>query len=235
MNLNDRMKAKFVSLTLILALAAPLPGGASAEEAPSQPSNDSKASNSAAHPPDSSPVGNDATPSSGAAKTEDIDTRITVQPHGPPAGRSGKLGGTANPVMPFKLTNPHRRTFSPSRAAHRSSPNDSGALGVAHQDLQQNPGERFEYKSLGQRPASGSPGGGAASFGLAKPGGIPGRQPFVHPSGISPISGGAKNFAHGGIGGPSFNHRAVQSSSVGIGGPARTATGIDGTSIRKVH
>jgi hypothetical protein len=235
MNFDDRMKAKFVYVVLVLALTAALPKGALAEEAAPQPSRDSKPANSGAHPSDSSPVGKDAAPDSGAVNTQDVDTRITVQPHGPPAGKPGRLGGAASPVVPFKLANPHRRTFSPSRAAHRSSPNDSGFSGVQHQDVQQNQGARFDYKSLGQGPAMGAPGGGVASFGLAKPGGVPVHQPFVRPSGISPIGNGAKNFTHGGIGGPSLNHRTVQSSTVGIGGPARTATGIDGTSIHKVH
>jgi hypothetical protein len=63
--------------------------------------------------------------------TEDIDTRITVQPHGPPAGKPGRVGGATNPIVPLKLINPHRRTFSPSRAANRFAPNASGIPGAS--------------------------------------------------------------------------------------------------------
>jgi hypothetical protein len=233
MTINDRLKLKFVSLTLTLAFAAALATSAAAEDAAPQPSSDAKATNSAAHSPDSSPASNNSAPGSGGANPEDIDTRITVQPHGPPAGKPARVGGATNPIVPLKLINPHRRTFSPSRAANRFAPNGSGVLGVQHQNVRQNLGERFEYQGLGQRPAIGGSGGvGGASLGLAKPGSTPGRQQILQPTGISPIAGGAKTLIRGGIGGASVNRHAVGSGTAGIGGPARTVTGINGTSVQ---
>ena len=111
--INDRLKLRFVSFTLMLSLAAALAMSAAAEEAAPQPSSDAKATNSGTHSPDSSPTGKNSPPPSGEANTEDIDTRITVQPHGPPAGKPGKVGGATNPIVPLKLVNPHRRTFLP--------------------------------------------------------------------------------------------------------------------------
>jgi hypothetical protein len=231
MTINDRLKLKFVSLTLILSLAAALATSAAAEEAAPQPSSDAKAANSAAHSPDLSPTDNNSTPPSGGANTEDIDTRITVQPHGPPPGRPGRVGGTTNLIVALKLVNPHRRTFSPSRAANRFVPNGSGIPGPQRQNVQQNLGEHFEYKGPGQRSVIGGTGGGGG-VGLAKPGSPLGRQQILQPTGISPVAGGSKTLIRGGIGGASLNHHAVGSGTVGIGGPARTVTGINGTSIQ---
>jgi hypothetical protein len=236
MTINDQLKLKFVSLTLILSLAGALAMSAAAEEASPQPSSDAKATNSAAHSPDSSPTDNNSTPPSGGANTEDIDTRITVQPHGPPPGKPGRVGGATNQIVPLELVNPHRRTFSPSRAAGRFVPNASGIPGPQRQNGQQNLGKRFEYKGLGRRPViGGTGGGGSGGVGLAKPGSTLGHQQILQPTGISPITGGAKTLIRGGIGGASLNHRAVGSGTVGIGGPARTVTGINGTSIRETH
>ena len=233
MTINDRLKLKFVSLTLTLALAAALATSAAAEDAAPQPSNDAKATNSAAHSPDSLPTGNNSTPPSAGANTEDIDTRITVQPHGPPPGKPGRVGGATNLIAPLKLVNPHRRTFSPSRAANRFVPNGSGIPGPQRQNVQQNLGEHFEYKGLGQRSViGGTGGGGGGGVGLAKPGSPLGRQQILQPTGISPVAGGSKTLIRGGIGGASLNHHAVGSGTVGIGGPARTVTGINGTSIQ---
>jgi hypothetical protein len=220
MTIDDRLKLKFVSLALTLAFAAALATSAAAEDAAPQPSSDAKAANSPAHSPDSLPASNNSAPASGGANTEDIDTRITVQPHGPPAGKPGRVGGATNPVVPLKLINPHRRTFSPSRAADRFAPNGSGVVGVQRQNVRQNLGERFEYQGPGQRP------------GLAKPGSTPGRQQILQPTGIPPIAGGAKTLIRGGIGGASVNRHPVGSGTAGIGGPARTVTGINGTSVQ---
>jgi hypothetical protein len=233
MTINDWPKLKVVSLTLTLVFAAALATSAAAEDAAPQPSSDAKATNSPAHSPDSLPANNSSASASGGANTEDIDTRITVQPRGPPAGKPGRVGGATNPIVPLKLINPHRRTFSPSRAANRFAPNGSVVLGVPRQNVRQNPGERFEYQGLGQRPAIGGNGGvGDAGLGLAKPGSALSRQQIPQPTGISPITGGAKTLIRGGIGGASVNHHAVGSGTARIGGPARTVTGINGTSVQ---
>jgi hypothetical protein len=232
MMINDRLKLRFVSFTLMLSLAAALAMRAAAEEAAPQPSSDAKAANSGTHSPDSSSTGKNSPPPSGEANTDDIDTRITVQPHGPPPGKPGKVGGATNPIVPLKLVNPHRRTFSPSRAANRFVPNASGFPGPQHQNVQQNLGQRFEYQGLGQR---GTGGGGGGGVGLAKPGSPFGRQQVFQPSGISPIAGGSKTLIRGGIGGANLNRRVVGSGTSGIGGPTRTVTGINGSSIRETH
>jgi hypothetical protein len=236
MTINNRLKLKFVSLALTVVLAAASATSATAEDAAPQPSSDAKETNSAVHLPDSLPVNNNSAPASGGANTEDIDTRITVQPHGPPAGKPGRVGGATNPIVPLKLINPHRRTFSPSRAANRFAPNASGIPAPQRQNVQQNLGERFEYQGLGQRPAIGGTGGvGGGGVGLAKPGSTLGHQQILQSTGISPAAGGSKTLIRGGIGGASLNHRAVGSGTAGIGGPARTVTGINGTSVRETH
>jgi hypothetical protein len=234
MTINDRVKLKFVSLTLTLVFAAALATSAAAEDAAPQPSSDTKATNSPAHSPDSLPANNSSASASGGANTEDIDTRITVQPHGAPAGKFGRVGAT-NPIVPLKLSNPHRRTFSASRAANRFAPNASGVPAPERQNLQQNFGERFEYQGPGQRPAIGGTGGvGGGGVGLAKPGSTLGHQQNVQPTGISPLGANAKTL-HGGIGGSSITHHAVGIGSAGIGGPARAKTGLNGTLMRDTH
>jgi hypothetical protein len=230
MMFHDRLKLKFVSLMLTFALSAALAMSAAAEDAAPQPSNDAKATNSAAHSPDSSPASDNAAPASGGANGEDIDTRITVQPHGPSGGKFGKAGGATNPIVPLKLINPHRRTFSPSRAANRFAPNASGVPAPQRQNGQQKFGERFERRTIG-----GTVGVGGGGVGFAKPGSILDHQQILQPTGISPIAGGSKTLVRGGIGGASLNHHAAGSGTAAIGGPARTVTGINGTSIRETH
>ena len=205
MVVNDRLKLRFVSFTLMLSLAAALAMSAAAEEAAPQPSSDAKAANSGTHAPNLSPTGKNSPPPSGEANTDDIDTRITVQPHGPPAGKPGKVGGATNPIVPLKLVNPHRRTFSPSRPPIVSCQR-VGLRRPQHQNVQQNLGQRFEYQGLGQR---GTGGGGGGGVGLAKPGSPFGRQQAFQPSGISPIAGGSKTLIRGGIGGANLNRRVA--------------------------
>ena len=229
MIVKRRMKLKFVSLSLRLVFAAALATSAAAEDAAPQTSSDAKATSSPAHAPDLLPAGNNSTPPSGGANTEDIDTRITVQPRGPSSGKPGRVGSTTSPIVPLKLINPHRRTFSPSRAANRLPPNASSIPGVQRQNVKQNVGERFEYKGLAQRPAiAGTSGAGSGGLGLVKPASTLGRSPAVQPTVTSPLAGDAKTVIRGGIGGPSLNHHAST-----LGGPARTVTGINGTSIRE--
>jgi hypothetical protein len=236
MTIDGRMKLKFVCLSALLALAAALATSAAAEEAAPQPSGDAKTTSSPAHSPDALPAGNSSAPAPGAANTEDIDTRITVQPHGPSSGKPGRVGTATTPIVPLKLINPHRRTFSPSRAANRLPPSASGVPSSQRQNVQQNPGERVEYKGFGQRPSIGGAGGvGVSGLAVGKPGSGLVRQPAVPSIGIPPLGAGPKTVIHGGIGGASLNRHATGSATVGIGGPARTVTGINGTSIRETR
>jgi hypothetical protein len=230
---NGWMKLRFVSLSPMLLLAAALATRAASEEAAPQPPGDAKAANSPAHSPDAVPSGDNSTPAPGRATADDVDTRITVQPHGPSSGKPGRLGGATSPVVPLKLINPHRRTFSPSRASNRLLPNASGVRGPQRQNVQQTLGDRFQYKGFGQRPSIGVPEGVAGGIAVGKPETTFGRQSAVPSTSISPIGAGSKSVIHGGIGGTSFNHHALGSGIAGIGGPARTVTGINGTSIRE--
>ena len=235
MTIKRRMKLGFVCWALTLALTASLTTSAPAEEAASQPSSDAKATNSGARSPDSSTAGENKTPNSGDANTEDIDTRITVQPHGP-VGKSGKLGEKANPVQPLKLINPHRRTFSPSRAANRISPNASGIQNGQRQILQHGAGEHFESNGVRVIPNAGIANGvGNANINLAKPGGSLVREPIFRSSTIPPLGVGAGSHSGVSIGGPTSIHHAVGARTVGIGGPAHMVNGINGTSIRESH
>jgi hypothetical protein len=227
------MKLEFVCLILVLALATGLATNALAKEAASQPSSDAKTTNSGTQSPDSSTAGENKTPGTGGVNTEDIDTRITVQPHAPP-GKSGKLGRTTNPIQPLHLINSHRRMFSPSRAAGRISPNASGILNGQRQILQHGSAEHTESDGVRLTPNVGTATGvGNANTSLAKPGGTPIHEPIFHSPAISPVGAGAKNHMGASIGGPASNHHTVGASTVGIGGPARTVNGINGTSIRE--
>jgi len=231
MTMGDRMRLKSVSWVLMLAVAASLAARASAEEAGSQPSSDAKATNSEPHPHDSSATDKNAAPASSGANTDDIDTRITVQPH-PPPGKLGKGGNAANPIQPLKLVNAHRRTFSPSRAGNRIAPNALGVLNGERQ-IPQGLGEHFEFN--GARPTPGiatAARAGAANVGLARPGSNLGREPAFPSTGIPPLGAKAKTVSRGSIGGPGSTHYSVGASASGIGGPARPVTGINGTSIR---
>jgi hypothetical protein len=233
--IGHRVKLKLVSFALALAFAAGLSASGFAEEAGSQPPTDAKATSSERQSPESPAAGENAAPASRGGTTEDIDTRITVQPHGAPAGRFGRVGAT-NPIVPIKVINPHRRTFSASRAANRFAPNASGVPAPQRQNLQKNFGERFEYQGPGQRPAIGWTGGvGGGGVGLAKPGSTLGHQQNLQPTGISPLGANAKTLPHGGIGGASITHHAVGIGSAGIGGPARAKTGLNGTLMRDTH
>ena len=235
MIVKRRMKLKFVSLSLTLVFAAALATSAAAEDAAPQPSSDAKATSSPAHAPDSLPAGNGSAPAAGAANTEDIDTRITVQPHGPSSGKPGRVGSTTSPIVPLKLINPHRRTFSPSRAANRLPPNASSISGVQRQNVQQNLGEHFEYEGLVQRPAiAGTSGAGSGGVGLGQ-GSTLGRHHEFNRLSFPRWAAVTKTIIRGGIGGASLNHHSAGSGPAGIGGPARTVTGINGTSIQRGH
>jgi hypothetical protein len=231
MAIDRRMKLEFVCWALTLALAASLAASAAAEEGVSQPSGDAKATNSEAQLPDASAAGEKQAPDSGGVNTEDIDTRLTERPHASP-GKSGKT----NPVQPVKLINPHRRTFSPSRTVNRTSPNASGILNGQRQILQHGPAEHFESNGVRLPPNFGTATGiGNANIGLAKPGSTPGRESIFHSPTVSPLGAGAKTLTGGSIGGPTSNHHTVGATTVGIGGPARTVNGINGTLIHGSH
>jgi hypothetical protein len=235
MTIDRRAKLKFVSWALMLAVAATLATRAWAAEDGSQPSGDAKANNSETQSRDSSAIDKNAAPVSSGVDTEDVDTRITVQPHAP-AGKPGKVGGTANPIQPLKLVNPHRRTFSPSRAGNRIAPNALGVLNGQRQILRRGGAEHFE--PAGVRPTLPIGTGaqeGSLSAGLTKPEHNIGRRPIFPSTGISSSGAGAKAFNRGGIGGPGSTHYSLGANSSGIGGPARAATGINGTLIRATH
>jgi hypothetical protein len=233
MTIYRRVKLEFVCWALMVALAAGLATNARAEEAASRSASDAKTTNSGTQPPQSSAPGEDKTPDSGGVNTEDIDTRITVQPHAPP-GKAGKLGGGANPIQPLRMINPHRRTFSPSRATNRAAPNASGVQNGQRQTLSHGPGEHFESNAVRLMPNAGpATRVGNANVSLAKPGGTLIREPIFHSPAISPLGAGAKNRISASVGGAISNHHAVGVSTVGIGGPARTVNGINGTTIRE--
>ena len=186
---------------------------------------------SGTHSPDLLPTGKNSPPPSGEANTDDIDTRITVQPHGPSSGKPGKVGEHNEPDCAAETDQSASAHFLPVARRQSLAPNASGFPGPQHQNVQQNLGQRFEYQGLGQR---GTGGGGGGGVGLAKPGSPFGRQQVFQPSSISPIAGGSKTLIRGGIGGANLNRRVAGSGTSGIGGPTRTVTGINGSSIRRL-
>ena len=177
MIVKRRMKLKFVSLSLTLVFAAALATSAAAEDAAPQPSSDAKATSSPAHAPDLLPAGNDSTPPSGAVKHRGYRYAHHSAAARAIVWKTGQGGSTTSPIVPLKLINPHRRTFSPSRAANRLTPNASSISGVQRQNVQQNLGEHFEYEGLTQRPAiAGTSGAGSGGVGLGQ-GSTLGRSP----------------------------------------------------------
>ena len=170
------------------------------------------------------PAGN-AVSETAAKNTDAIDTRISVQTRRP-GNKSGKAGEVTAKFSLPGVKNPHRRVFSASGASNRTVRN-AVSVPVNQHDLSD--------RQVGAHPlivpAQHLPAGqigvvGSTALGIAKSDSGVVRQIIVPPR-ASPTT------PNRGIGGTTAMHRGV--SAVSIGGPARTATGLDGATIRPAH
>jgi hypothetical protein len=175
------------------------------------------------------PSGEDAASASAGKDSDDIDTRITVQPHSV-NGKPGKAGNLkAKPNAPI-VKNLHRRTFSASRASTRTLRNAISVPITSHQGMERSLSEHIGAPSSLRGHASGTGVPGTETFGSAR-------------SEVEPARRSPAQAIGGGIGGPTSLNRGVSGTSLsrpgasasGIGGPAKTVAGINGSAIRPSH
>jgi hypothetical protein len=196
-------------------------GGRQGNVTSNAPSNVSAAPGGSQVPPSG-----DVASETAAKNTEDIDTRITVQ-----SRHAGSKPAKAGEVtVKFSLSgvkNLHRRVFSASGASNRMVRNAVSVPVNQHDLLDRHAGEH----SLTTVPAQHIPAGavgvvGNTAVGIGKPDSGLVHQIIVPPSASPTI-------LNRGISGTTARHRGV--GSTGIGGPGRTATGLDGTTFRPVR
>jgi hypothetical protein len=230
MPMKNGLRIGFCVTAIVLLGALTMPLGF-AEDVDFDTHNDGKASTPAAAPGDSqSSPGEDAA-SRPAGNSDDIDTRISVQPHRP-TGKPDKVGGGKAKINLPVVANIHRRVFSPSGASHQTTHNAIGAAILQHDSSEQRGSERAIAPTVASSPAAaifGSAGG--TTGGLAKPAGVPEHGAILQPN-TSPIVS-PDTFRRAAINGTSMSRRGPGTS--GIGGPAKTAAGINGSTIRPTH
>ena len=170
-------------------------------------------------------LGADAAGSAGAKTDDDIDLRITVQPHRPGA-KANKSAETKVKLIATGVKNAHRRVFSASLGASRTGRNAVSAPIAAPQiDLRRNNEQTQPFHT----PVStGSDVAGTPN--LAKP------ETALHPIPMQPhvtvvTTPDAANHA---ITGTGINRRTANSVTA-LGGPAKTVAGINGTTLRPAH
>jgi hypothetical protein len=183
-------------------------------------------SNASAAPGGSQAPSSEATVSETTTKnTDDIDTRITVQPRG--AGtKPGKVGETKAKFSLSGVKNPHRRVFSASRANKQTVRNAVSVPISQHELLDRHGGEHSFTAPTQHFPAATTGVVANTTVGVAKSDSGLVHQIIVPPSASPTI-------LNRGISGTTARHRGF--SSANIGGPARTATGLNGTTIRPAH
>jgi len=182
-----------------------------------------------AAPSNSHESSEDKAPAAAAKGTEDIDTRISVQPHR--AGtKSGKPGEAKTKLSLPGVKNPHRRVFSPVLASRRTVRN-AVSVPVSQQELLERHAREHPFAASTPHIPAGAIGVlGNTGVGVAKPDAGLIRQTSSPPSASPGVNSAVVNR---GISGTSMSHRGVSPS--GLGGPAKTAAGINGTTIRPTH
>jgi len=199
--------------------------GAFADDIEAGGNHGNTTSNASAAPGGSQVPSSEATVSETTTKnTDDIDTRITVQPHHP-GNRPGKVGEVKAKFSLPGVKNPHRRVFSAS-GANKQTVRNAVSIAVGQRELlDRHPGEHPFMMPAPHLPAGAVGVVGNTTVGIAKTDSGLVRQIIVPPS-------ASQTSLNRGISGTTARHRI---SSAGIGGPARTATGLDGTTIRPPH
>ncbi len=187
------------------------------------------ASQSAAPSPAQTSSGENAASESAAKSADDIDTRISVQSRRT-GTKPGKVGEAKLTLSLPTVKNPHRRVFSAS-AASRQTVRNALSVPVSRQELLERHAGEHPFAASTPHISAGTIGVvGNTGVGVAKSDAGLIRQSSLPPS-ASP--GGGSPLLNRGISGTSVSHRGVNPSS--LGGPARTATGINGTTIRPAH
>jgi hypothetical protein len=216
------------SRLLVIALLGALTAGAGfAEEAGSSSQDHGKGPDLSAEPGGApSPSSEDAASIPGGKNHDDIDTRMSVQPRHP-AAKADKVGEAKSKIKLPLVKNLHRRTFSASGASNRTARNAIAVPITEHEGMARQQGEHIDLPTALHSPA-GTPGiVENNAIGLAKP--QPGlARPIIWPPNKSPIVGPIA-VTHG-ISGASMGRRGV--GPAGLGGPAKTVAGINGTTVR---
>jgi hypothetical protein len=154
------------------------------------------------------------------------DSRIAVEPHGPPANREDGRGPKA---MLRSFTHGNVQAHR-SLAARPSGPVVRNAIGVAVGPRDNSTHRDGHVAPLVVRSAVGAVGVSAgANGGIARASGIPETNKFAHPAptpGVAPLHRGT-------ISGTGLVQRG--SGPAQIGGPAKSFAGINGTNIRPKH
>ena len=171
--------------------------------------------------------GENAASESTAKSADDIDTRISVQPRRT-GTKPGKVGEARAKLSLPAVKNPHRRVFSAS-AASRQTVRNAVSVPVSQQELLERHAGEHPFAASTPHISAGAIGVvGNAGVGVAKPG-----AGLIRQTSLPPSPGVGSPMLNRGISGTSVGHRGVNPS--GLGGPAKTAAGINGTTIRPTH
>jgi hypothetical protein len=166
---------------------------------------------------------------SATKSADDIDTRISVQTRRTSA-KPGKVGEAKAKLSLPGVKNPHRRVFSASAVSRQTVRNAVGVPISQQELLERHAGEHPFAASTPHIPAGAIGVVGNTGVGVAKPDVGLIRQTSLPPSTSPGVNSPVVNR---GISGTSMSHRGVGPS--GLGGPAKTAAGINGTMIRPTH
>ena len=184
--------------------------------APSAPPNSAQTSS-----------GENAASESTAKSADDIDTRISVQPRRT-GTKPGKVGEARAKLSLPAVKYPHRRVFSAS-AASRQTVRNAVSVPVSQQELLERHAGEHPFAASTPHISAGAIGVvGNAGVGVAKPG-----AGLIRQTSLPPSPGVGSPMLNRGISGTSVGHRGVNPS--GLGGPAKTAAGINGTTVRPTH
>jgi hypothetical protein len=218
-NSHARIGSRFFAIVLL----GLLPQMAFAEDTAAGGHQGNATSNAAGAPSGS---GASFSEESAAKNTDDIDTRISVQPRHT-GNKPGKAGEAKVKFNLSGVKNPHRRVFSASRANKQAVRNAVSVPISQHDALDRHTGEHSFTASTQRLPAPTIGVVGNTTVGIAKSDSGIVHQMIVPPSASPTVLNRNLN-------GTSAGHRGI--TSAGLGGPARTATtGLNGTTIRPPH
>jgi hypothetical protein len=218
-NSHARIGSRFFAIVLL----GLLPQMAFAEDTAAGGHQGNATSNAAGAPSGS---GASFSEESAAKNTDDIDTRISVQPRHT-GNKPGKAGEAKVKFNLSGVKNPHRRVFSASRA-NKQAVRNAVSVPISQHEMLERQGSEHAFTAPTQHlPAATIGAIGNTTIGIAKTESGLAHHVIVPPS-ASPT------MLNRNLNGTSASHRGV--TSAGIGGPARTATtGLNGTTIRPPH
>jgi hypothetical protein len=222
-NSHARIGSRFFAIVLL----GLLPQIAFAEDTEAGGHQGNATSNAAAAPNGSrASSSEDAVSESAAKNTDDIDTRISVQPRHT-GNKPGKAGEAKVKFNLSGVKNPHRRVFSASRANKQAVRNAVSVPITPHEVFDRQGSEHAFIAPTQHLPAATIGAIGNTTIGIAKT-----ESGLVHQMIVPPSA--SPTVLNRNLNGTSAGHRGI--TSAGIGGPARTATtGLNGTTIRPPH